>query len=156
MSERDKNAQPLYRRIIVGVDGSASATAALVHACRLADAFDAQLTVVTVWSVPIGYDGLVTGIDLERDARLAVDEIITAQTSTGDRERISIVTRAGAPAHELIAQSRSADLLVVGSRGRGGFAGLVMGSVSAQCAAHAACPVLVHHGSDVDGDTVPR
>lgn len=54
--------------------------------------------------------------------------------------------RHGGPAHELIEASRGAQMLIVGSRGHGGFTGLLLGSVSSSCAAHAHCPVLIIHG----------
>jgi nucleotide-binding universal stress UspA family protein len=57
------------------------------------------------------------------------------------------------PSKVLIDEARSADLLVVGSRGRGGFAGLILGSVSHQCATHASCPVVIVHADKPDNAT---
>jgi hypothetical protein len=65
----------------------------------------------------------------------------------GDPQPVDLVVRQGGAAAVLIDQSRDADLLVVGSRGHGGFAGLILGSVSTACAEHAHCPVLVVHGT---------
>jgi hypothetical protein len=59
---------------------------------------------------------------------------------------MNLVVREGNPAHVLLESSAGAMMLVVGSRGRGGFAGLILGSVSAAVAEHASCPVLVVHG----------
>ena len=66
-----------------------------------------------------------------------------ARSSEGDGVEIERRVVEGAPGAVLVEESRGADLLVVGSRGHGGFAGLLLGSVSQQCAHHAECPVVI-------------
>ncbi len=146
MSETNPESAHLYRHIVVGVDSSDQSAAALHHACLLAEEFDARLTVVLVWSLPIGYDGvLASGTDIERNAETELATIVAQSVPERLKDRIRAITRSGAPAPVLIDESEEADLLVIGSRGRGGFRGLLLGSVSTQCAAHAKCPVLIHH-----------
>ena len=81
--------------------------------------------------------------DADKVLSRAVDEVFGADRPTGMR----LIVREGNPAKVLLDESREADLLVVGSRGHGGFAGLLLGSVSAHCAEHATLPVLVVHGN---------
>lgn len=138
-------------RITVGVDGSANAHPALEWAMREAGAHHAVLTVLTVHSVPANYwsgNPMVLPLDeseLEK-ARNAAEEAVTkvaAQLSGPRPASVSVQAVNGFPAAELIHASRDADLLVVGSRGGGGFARLAVGSVSSQVAHHAECPVVV-------------
>jgi len=72
----------------------------------------------------------------------------TLRESVPETDTVEIERRVveGRPAAVLVDESQGADLLVVGSRGHGGFAGLLLGSVSQQCAHHAACPVVIVHG----------
>jgi nucleotide-binding universal stress UspA family protein len=82
-------------------------------------------------------------LELRGAARAALDATLDeAIPDTGD---VNVERRVveGAPAAVLVDESRDADLLVVGSRGRGGFAQLLLGSVSQQCAHHANCPVVI-------------
>lgn len=111
----------------------------------------AHLTVVTVHEVPInGWTGHpdILGADvpeLEKTRQAAQDMVSKAAVQLGESRPSSVTIHAvnGFPADELINASRDADLLVVGSRGAGGFARLMMGSVSNQVAHHAHCPVVV-------------
>jgi nucleotide-binding universal stress UspA family protein len=137
--------------IIVGIDGSHHSTRALEWALREAAIQHAPLTVLTVHSVPAS---AWTGnpILVERDAddqekMLKAAEELThkAVSQLGEARPDSITVRAvsGFPAREIIDESRDADLVVVGSRGAGGFAKLMMGAVSSQVVGHAHCPVVV-------------
>jgi len=133
-------------RIVVGVDGSAASTAALRRAAHIAQALDCSLVAVTTWQFPQSWPGYsISDWSPEEDAKLigaqAADDVFGAQHP----EWFSIVIREGSPARQLLAESSGAEMLVVGSRGLGGFAGLLLGSVSSACAEHATCPVLVVH-----------
>jgi nucleotide-binding universal stress UspA family protein len=138
--------------IVVGVDSSDGAKEALRFALEEARLRHATLRVVHAWQYGyIGVTGLegfspVVGADLgelRRTAEVALDA--TLQEVVPDAEGIEIERRVveGAAATVLVDESRQADLLVVGSRGHGGFAGLLLGSVGQQCAQHAACPVVI-------------
>lgn len=133
-------------RIVVGVDGSASSIAALRYAARLADAFDAPLEAVTMWKYPAYAEPVVNGWSPEQAAAALVDESIEKAFAGDPPEHLTRTVLAGAPARTLIDMSTHCGMLVLGSRGRGGFAGLLLGSVSATCAEHAHCPVVVVHG----------
>jgi nucleotide-binding universal stress UspA family protein len=137
--------------IVVGIDGSAHSAQALEWAIKEGALQHAPVTVVTVNSVPaspwtgnpfiLAQDPAVLG-----KMRQAAEEMAVKVTSQlGEARPTSVTVRAvnGFPAKELIDASRDADLLVVGSRGAGGFARLLMGSVSDQVAHHAHCPVMV-------------
>jgi nucleotide-binding universal stress UspA family protein len=139
------------KQIVVGVDGSDSSRAALQWAYEEAAHHGASLVAVSTWHPPVlplgpGYGSMPPeGYESqpERDARDLLEKL------TGDLEprepavdvRISISK--GSPAKVLIDMSQGADLIVVGSHGRGGFAGMLLGSVSQHVVAHAACPVVV-------------
>lgn len=138
--------------IVVGVDSSEGAKAALRFALKEAKLRQATLRVVHTWQ--FGYIG-VSGIegfspvvgadlgDLRRTAEVALDAVMHEAAPDSDGIVIERRVSEGAPATVLVDESRQADLLVVGSRGHGGFAGLLLGSVSQQCAHHAACPVVI-------------
>lgn len=136
-------------RVVVAVDGSASSIRALRQGARVASALDLRLRVVTVWRRPGLDDRTLPGF-LGRHAealaaeatRTQVDavEIVFGDSPPPDLERRVLE---GVTVPTLLAESRGAEMLVVGSRGRGGFAGLLLGSVGAACAAHAGCAVLV-------------
>ncbi|SBS70880.1 universal stress protein [uncultured Microbacterium sp.] len=130
--------------IVVGVDGSESSVAALRYAARLAHLLDAPLEAVTTWVYPPYVDYALLGDwSPEEHARTALDEAVAAAFGGEPPDRLTTTTLPGSAADALIGASRNAQMLVLGSRGHGGFAGLLLGSVSNACAAHAHCPVLI-------------
>lgn len=138
-------------RIVVGIDGSHHASRALDWAMTEAGVRKADLTVIAVNSVPQGYwtrEPVTQPGDHERveeirkSAQEAVDK--AAAVLGGQQPRsVSVVAISGFPAKTLIDASENSDLVVVGSRGGGGFGALFLGSVSSQVVHHAKCPVVV-------------
>jgi nucleotide-binding universal stress UspA family protein len=131
-------------RIVVGVDGSKAADGALGFAVEEARLRGAALEVVHAFDVPQVSDTLF-GADLigelEDDARRVMADAVARHDLQGldHSERLE----RGPAAWILMDAARKADMLVVGSRGRGGFVGLLLGSTSHQCLHHAPCPVVV-------------
>jgi nucleotide-binding universal stress UspA family protein len=138
-------------RIVVATDGSRAATAAVVWATDEADRRDAELVVLHAWSYP--YDTFVDGgeaRDLTRvDAALVVDAAVERATGRG-RSPVRARLVEGQPSAVIVDESAHADLVVVGSRGRGGFRSLLFGSVAHAVAAHAPCPTVVVRGTAAD------
>ena len=134
-------------RIVVGVDGSDASLDAIRWALRQARLTGSALETVTSWSFPSQIAELAAeDIDWNGRARSLLDDALTEVDAEGDVP-ITRTTNQGHPAQVLIDASKDADLLVVGSRGHGGFAGMMLGSVSVHVSAHAECPVVVvrHH-----------
>lgn len=135
--------------ITVGIDGSDHSVYALDWAMREAAAHHMPITVLAVDSVPASpWTGRPVGEEPGRldEARRAAEEMTAkAVSQLGEAHPASVSVRAttGFPVQELIEASRDADLVVVGSRGAGGFARLLLGSVSSQVVHHAHCPVVV-------------
>ena len=136
-------------RIVVGIDGSEAAADALAWAVREAELTDAIVRVVHAWCYPaLTYvHALVPPPTFAREefvdeARAVVEKVLSPFDQVGAVSIEPVVAEGGATS-VLVDHSRSADLLVVGHRGRGGFLGLRLGSVALQCAQHAACPVVV-------------
>lgn len=138
--------------IVVGIDGSKGAQRALEWALSEARLRGADLRVVHAHRVPElptyvqGRAGGYVGAPPEQVqavAKRVIEEALRAAGDTGGVpvERVPVV--GGEAATSLIDASKGADLLVVGSRGLGGFTGLLLGSVSQQCVTHAHCPVVV-------------
>lgn len=147
-------------RIVVGVDGSPDSLRALRTAARLAPALDATIDAIAVWEPPIEF-GWTYPVALrtsdwraESTRRLegAVDQVFGAARPDG----LSLRVVAGYPAAVLIEASKGAALLIVGTRGHGGFASLLLGSVSVKCVEHATCPVLVARGDASIGDSIVK
>ena len=136
--------------IVVGVDGSEGSKLALRWACDEARRIDdAQVVAVATWTYPVvaaspwmgGYD---VPMDLTEPTSDVVAQAIAEVVAEGvPADQISSKVVCGPAASTLIEAGDGADLLVVGSRGLGGFTGLLLGSVSHQVAAHAPCPVIV-------------
>jgi nucleotide-binding universal stress UspA family protein len=135
-------------RIVVGVDGSEESKSALRWAARMADVFGARIEALMVWEfvATYGWAALppLSPPHPELDERL--DKLVTEVLGADRPEGMILRVVEGSAAGCIVAESKDAELVVVGSRGHGGFAGLLMGSVSAKVAEHAHCPVLVVHG----------
>jgi nucleotide-binding universal stress UspA family protein len=138
--------------IAVGVDGSERSQRSLEWAMREATIRKMPLTVITVHPVAAGFFGgpfiLAADEPAREQARQGAQEAADkAAAASGDNPpSVTIRAISGFPAEELIEASRDADMLVVGSRGLGGFAQLLLGSVSSQVVHHAHCPVVVIPG----------
>jgi nucleotide-binding universal stress UspA family protein len=129
------------KHIVVGVDDSPGARAALAWALDEARQWGATLEVVMAWSV------LVQPVpefqpDFDEDAAAAALDRILAEHDTDGVDLVRTLVNE-LPARALLHVADSADLVVVGARGLGGFAGLLLGSVSQQVTSHAPCPVVV-------------
>ena len=135
-------------RIVVGVDGSAHSEQALRWAASLAALFGARLEAVSAWDFPAssGWTSIPSDWDPARDMRKVLDDSVRAAFGDQPPAGLQRQVREGGAAKVLLDASQGAIMLVVGSRGHGGFAGLLLGSVSANVAEHAVCPVLVIHG----------
>jgi nucleotide-binding universal stress UspA family protein len=138
--------------IVVGVDHSAGAAEALRFALEEARLRHATLRVVHAWQFGyIGLSGIQDGLpavggELDDFRRAAADALdATLREAIPEEGGVKVERRVveGAPGVVLVNESRDADLLVVGSRGHGGFARLLLGSVSEQCAHHSECPVVI-------------
>jgi len=138
-------------RIVVGIDGSDSSVQALRWAAGIATAAGARVEAVGAWSFPAGYGWATVPVEWHPADDIATVLAGSFKTVFGTTEPDNAValTREGGAARVLLEQSAGAALLVVGSRGHGGFAGLLLGSVSAAVAEHATCPVLVVHGDQL-------
>lgn len=148
--------------IVVGVDGSDSAQEALRFAVREARLRGSAVRAVMASNITTtayaGIGGFGPDADptkLEETARTVLDEAVDSVAEGCDVE-IDRVLDVGQPVQVLIEESRDAELLVVGSRGRGGFAGMLLGSVSHQCAMHAHCPVVIVRPTVTGGPDASR
>ncbi|MEU2156077.1 universal stress protein [Streptomyces sp. NPDC019396] len=133
-------------RVVVGVDGSPSSYAALRWAVRHAALIGATVEAVGAYEVPGAHGWSAPAVDADLDQENAstalADELRKVLGDTGGTRVDHHLTR-GNPVEVLLAASDGAELLVVGSRGRGGFARMLLGSVSQQVAQHAKCPVVI-------------
>jgi nucleotide-binding universal stress UspA family protein len=138
-------------RIVVGVDGSPESRAALRWATAEAKLRGAALEAVYVWEMPLiaGRDAppLMVPVEELRDDAASMLASVLAEEAPDVGITQTVVE--GNAADALVDLSDGADMLVVGSRGHGGFAGLLLGSVSSQCSHHAGCPlVIIRPGAD--------
>ena len=160
----DGGASPAREVVVVGVDGSAGARAALRWAIAEARLRQAPLRAVHAWAPDYGagylgggYASMAGGYgfvsadagDYVSGMRQAAEEMLERAladlAAEADGVEIERETVEGVAAQVLVEAAGAGDLLVVGSRGHGGFAGLLLGSVSQQCAHHARCPVVIVH-----------
>ena len=130
-------------RIVVGVDGSDGARLALRWAAEEAVRRNGQLELVHTWHITYAGEFLVPNSgDLQQSGREVLDAASDEAREFGADVTASDLVSGGA-AQALLDKAKGADLLVVGSRGRGGFGALLLGSTSQQCVHHAPCPVVV-------------
>jgi len=135
--------------VLVGVDGSAESGAALKYAVAEANRRGARLRVVSTYfpeysvhgrTRPVTAAETAVEVDLESETRHMVEDALSGEAA---QPPVDIVIAAGPAAGVLIDQSGEVDVLVLGHRGRGGFASMLLGSVGLQCVLHARCPVIV-------------
>ncbi len=141
--------------IVVGADGSAHSRRALEWAAREAVLRAVPLTVITVHQIPAALRG--SGMLYLPDHAAAEHGRLTVQLDAekvlaelGHPVSVTVLARSGHPADQLLEAARGADMIVLGSRGAGGFARLLTGSVSTQVSQHARCPVVIVPAEDRD------
>lgn len=145
MSEERRSTQ----RIVVGVDDSIGGRAALRWALAEAERRHATVDAVHAWHSMVLVASPTVGLVVDpaeeaASAKQLLDEVVTGEDGRANPSVVvNQVVAEGGAASVLLEAARGADLLVVGSRGRGGFTGLLLGSVSQQCVHHAPCPVVV-------------
>lgn len=140
--------QPEPTVIVVGVDGSRNSRAALTWAAGEAEFRHSELVALIAWTTPAPAVGATSRslriADAARYETMAKQTVeATVADELGDRVDVTCKAIRGPAARTLITAGRQAEMLVVGARGSGGFAGLRFGSVSEQVVRHAPCPVLV-------------
>jgi nucleotide-binding universal stress UspA family protein len=146
MSEQQESG----RRIVVGVDGSPSSKAALAWAVSEAALTGATVEAVIAWHFPVMVGGVpfapIEAVQTTDYGEFAATVLNGAVGETVDPDgpvKVSLAVREGNAARVLLDASAGADLLVVGSRGHGGFTEALLGSVSQACVHHARCPVVI-------------
>jgi nucleotide-binding universal stress UspA family protein len=148
--------------IVVGIDGSKESAAAFRFALEEARIRDVGVRAVAAWHVPaVAYAGgayapsVDLGEGIEAEAKQRLEEVVGGEESPG--VEVETAVRQGQPAQVLLEEAKGAELLVVGSRGLGGFRGLLLGSVSQQCAQHSPCPMtILPRQMDADRDAPGR
>jgi nucleotide-binding universal stress UspA family protein len=135
--------------IVAGVDGSEDSKEALRWALAEAALRGASVRAVHAWSMPIAFGGPYMppqpydGPELREQAQASLDAAVDEVAGDVPPVVVERVVEQGTPADVLVRAAADAELLVVGSRGHGGFAGLLLGSVGQQCAQHAPCAVVI-------------
>lgn len=134
-------------RIVVGVDGSAGSDAALAWALDEARARSATVDAVIGWKIPFvtgyPYEVDIDASPFEDAARTALEEAIGRADTSGLVQAVNPIAIPGGGAAAVLEVAERADLLVAGTRGVGGFSGMLVGSVSHHLAHHATCPVVI-------------
>jgi nucleotide-binding universal stress UspA family protein len=136
--------------IIVGIDGSGHSQRALEWAMREAAIRNTPLVVLTVHEAVAGYFG---GVSMYPDDPARTEQARVAAQAESDKvlasldgphpESVTVKAMHGFPVEELISAGKDADMIVLGSRGAGGFTRLMMGSTAGQVTQHAHCPVVI-------------
>ena len=134
-------------KIVVGVDGSDAADQALFWAIKEAQLRKASITIVHAWEYPALVYGAYSneGLDLEAGGKEILNKAVELGRSVDPNTMVSTVLKEGNAVPILVHEAKDADLLVVGSRGHGGFTSLVLGSVSSQLAHHSKVPLVIVH-----------
>jgi nucleotide-binding universal stress UspA family protein len=141
-------------RIVVGVDGSAPSKAALAWAVSQARLTGATVEAIIAWEYPMtfGYPALeALTVDFRGIAGQVLARTIAQVAVPGQPVTITSTVSEGNAARVLLDAAAEADLLVVGSRGHGGFVGALLGSVGQHCVHYATCPVVVIRDSVAPG-----
>ena len=140
-------------RIVVGVDGSASSLAALRWAVHQAELTGGTVDAVVAWQMPATMTGIGFALvavtdrsDMEQTAQRVLDQVVSKVATAEGGPAMRRLAVQGFPAPVLLGASASADLLVLGSRGLGGFSGALLDSVGQHCVRHARCPVVIIRG----------
>ncbi len=151
-ADAEKTLRTRTRRIVAGVDGSANAMVALEWAATQAQRTGDALEIVTAFGRDYVF---LNPSEVDRVMDKDIDDATVRAKTVAPEVVISSRTYAGSPEAVLLEESAGADLLVVGSRGRGGFTGLLLGSVGRNCVHRAECPVLVvgRHGTGAGTNT---
>ncbi|AYN38109.1 universal stress protein [Streptomyces dangxiongensis] len=138
--------EEVSRKVVVGVDGSQCSYEALRWAVRYAGVIGGTVDAVAVWELPglYGWSGPAVDMDVDEDEtrqqmRKELTEVLGADAAGSVRAHVVH----GNPADVLLRAAQGAEALVVGSRGRGGFARALLGSVSQHVSQHAGCPVVI-------------
>jgi nucleotide-binding universal stress UspA family protein len=136
-------------RIVVGVDGSPSSKAALAWAVRQAERTGSTVEAVIAWHYPVllgtpfGPAGVLPETDFADVAAHVLSQAVSETVDPASPVKVSSVVGEGNVAQVLLEAAQGADLLVVGSRGHGGFTEALLGSVSQHCVHHAKCPIVI-------------
>lgn len=138
-------------RIVVGVDGSEPSKQALRWAAFIASTTGASIDAIASWRLNAFASGPAlierpAEWDRTKEINAMLEATLEDVFADSPPARLNSIVQEGVAAKVLIEASEGARMLLVGSRGHGGFVGLMLGSVSTACAAHASCPVMVIHG----------
>ena len=131
--------------IVTGVDGSTGSQQALRWAVEQARRTGQTVHAVISWEIPVDYGDayLIDRVDFAAESGSMLKQTVDTVLGGTDTPGVEQHVRRGHPVRVLLDAAAGADLLVVGSRGHGGFVGMLLGSVSQHLAAHAPCPVVV-------------
>jgi nucleotide-binding universal stress UspA family protein len=137
----------MARVIVVGVDGSSGSQKALDFALAEGALRGAEVRAVCTWDYPPTYNaGFVIpfeGLEDGAGAILADAVALATENRSGTTPPVTSTVRYGHASEALVDEAKDASMLVVGSRGHGGFVGMLIGSISQGCVTHAPCPVVV-------------
>jgi len=137
------------RRVVVGVDGSKLSAKAIDFAFEQAEAIGGRLVAVHAWNSPFStYENGRGELMFDNEEVRKASEVLLSEALAGPRSdhpdiAVDVELIPGQPARAILHAGEAADLVVVGSRGRGGFTGLLLGSTSQQVLHHARCPVAI-------------